>query len=209
MLFRSLTNTITSHGIREARASGVAWVTAGANPSKANGVKGCEVNKISLSAEKQTQSGYLVLYQYDGEKKTPFFEENGCFPASCCGFKGGSVAVVPPLGRERIGRGTAGRTRCWRHLGMPRMQSFPRKPFDFAHGPELVQGPESSSRLPVSRDLAVDSRFPGNESNPTIANNASTPYPYNGREIESGGKGQRTAPCLALPIPRFWRSLLL
>ncbi len=43
--------------------------TTKANPTKPNRVKGFGISKIGLAAEKQTHSVYLVLYQYDGEKK--------------------------------------------------------------------------------------------------------------------------------------------
>ena len=49
----------------------------GTNPNKPKLVKDFEMSKISLYAEKQTQLRYLVLQQYDGEKREPFLEENG------------------------------------------------------------------------------------------------------------------------------------
>ena len=43
--------------------------------------------------------------------------------------------------------------RCWvlASFGIRRTQSFPRKPFDFAHGPELVEGRESTAQGGVKK----------------------------------------------------------
>jgi len=38
-------------------------------------------------------------------------------------------------------------------LGTSGFQSFPRKPFDFAHGPELAEGRESSFPIPSFQGL--------------------------------------------------------
>jgi len=72
--------------MRHPTLSDMAWLASlvgrspkktGTNPNKPKLVKVTRMSKMDLGAKKQTQWCYLDWFQYDGEKKRPFFEQNG------------------------------------------------------------------------------------------------------------------------------------
>jgi len=65
---RSVQQRTTNNGQRTKRRT---------NPNKPKPVKLMGMSKMDLGAKKQTQWGYLDWFQYDGDKKRSFFEENG------------------------------------------------------------------------------------------------------------------------------------